>query len=660
MKPPKNHHAMGDSTIEPRASEALQEVLLARQPVYDRDFNVVAYELLFRHTDIEAHAVVDQDQATSQVLVNVFVELGSEALVGNHGLVLNVTRGFLTGDYPLPPATSQLVLDIGRDIRVDSQLVTAVRQLKAEGYKIALDSGASYPEVLDLLAIADILRIDVRAVAKENLRGHAASLRREGLKLLASKVETYEEFEFCRELGFELYQGFFLSRPRIVQGKALQHRQLGVLELLSKLHDPTVTIDEIETLLQKDVSASYKLLRYVNSVALGTSRKIDSIRRAIVLVGLQSVRTLVTLIAMGGIPGKPHALMITAMVRARMCEELGAALKAEEPRTYFVVGLFSVLDALLDCPMQEVLGSLPLSEEVNAALLDYQGLLGRALSTVLAYERAEWDQGALSGTDTGPDQERVLDSDQVDQRHVPTLGRLSWIVNGRTLRSFPPQTIRWGPWGHDDRAQRQSTGFRYRGYKVCPAAAHAHKGLPSACGIDLAADATTDPRQILVVTRDSSTVAQLRTVLAGSGVARFQVTDVQSLWEALDQLDGTRFDLVLLNPDLRDSQGMKTFTELSVRNREVPIILTRRSRRRVLGDRRGPPGRSGLLDCRGTGRKDGVSCHWLRPRTTKTPGAAARHPASGDHQPVGERHYARLQQPADRHWWRQLPFFSAA
>jgi EAL and modified HD-GYP domain-containing signal transduction protein len=218
--------------------------------------------------------------------------------------------------------------------------------------------------------------------------------------LLAEKVETQEEFKFCKELGFDYFQGYFFCKPEIIRGQRTPANRLTILQLLARLQDPEVDMRELETLISRDVALSYKLLRLINSPFYGLPRKVDSLRQALSLLGTRFITTWVSLLILSGIDDKPHELVVTAMVRAKMCELLGKALGRASTETFFTAGLFSALEALMDSPMEEVLKALPLSDDLVGTLLRHEGMFGAALHCVLAYERGEWQEAICPGLDT--------------------------------------------------------------------------------------------------------------------------------------------------------------------------------------------------------------------------------------------------------------------
>lgn len=376
----------------------MQDIFVGRQPIYDEKLDVYAYELLFRAGAGQNSAdFYDGDTATSQVVVNTFVDIGLEQIVGNRPAFFNMTRNYLLDDNPLPFSGEQLVLEVLEDVEVDEDLVCAVRRLSKKGYTIALDDFIFHDSLRSLVEVADIVKIDIMALSKDELVEHVTRLRRYAVKLLAEKVETQEEYELCKSLGFDYYQGYFFCKPKIVKGQRIPSNKLAVLRVLAKLNESEVGGDELEKEITQDVSLSYRLLKTVNSAFYALPRKVDSIRQAVVYIGHQATKNLATLLSLAGIEDKPSELMTTAMIRAKFCEKLANAARMPNAEAYFTVGLFSALDALMDAPMEELLKELPLNEDIVTALLCREGQPGEALSCVLAYERGDWGNVFFGG-----------------------------------------------------------------------------------------------------------------------------------------------------------------------------------------------------------------------------------------------------------------------
>ncbi|MDP1796331.1 MAG: HDOD domain-containing protein [Planctomycetaceae bacterium] len=381
----------------------MQEVIVGRQPIFNRDRDVVAYELLFRSNAENQANVIDGDVATGQVLLNALVEIGLDNLVGSRLAYINFTRRFLMDENLLPPDKSRIVLEVLEDIEPDDEFVAALERVSLAGYRIALDDFVFAEKYRPLVKLANTVKLDVRALGQKQLQENVKVLRDLGVKeLLAEKVETLDEFEFCKGLGIDLFQGYFLSKPKIISGKTVPSNRMVTLQLLAQLQDPKVRLEQLETIISRDVTLCFKLLHSVNSSAMGLRRKVESIRQAIMLLGFDRLRMLVSLISLSGFTEAPKAMMATALVRAKMCELLGTELKREDSSSFYLAGLFSMLEILLSRPLSEVIGALHLTDDVKEAILNHEGLIGDALCCVIAVERVEWDgTGALGLT---PDQ----------------------------------------------------------------------------------------------------------------------------------------------------------------------------------------------------------------------------------------------------------------
>jgi len=366
----------------------MQEYFLGRQPIFDADLDVKGYELLYRSQDMESH--VNGDQATSQVLLNSFWEMGLEKIVGPHAAFVNLTRRFILNESLIPPPSDQLVLEVLEDIEVDDELLAAVSRLKEKGYTIALDDFIYHPKLQPLVRMADIIKIDILALSHQEIDEHLFTLRKFPLKILAEKVETPEEFDWCKSRGFDYYQGYFLCKPRIIKGRRMPTNRVNTLRLMAELQEPDLDIKQLEQLIAQDVTMSYRLLHYINSAAFA-AHDIESIHHAIVYLGRQEICKWASLALLAGIDDKPEALTMTALVRAHMCELLAETNPQLNPSTAMMVGLFSTLDAMLDAPLEEILADIPLTEGARDALLLQEGPYANILTCTLAYEAGTWE-----------------------------------------------------------------------------------------------------------------------------------------------------------------------------------------------------------------------------------------------------------------------------
>ncbi|MCC7424587.1 MAG: HDOD domain-containing protein [Planctomycetaceae bacterium] len=373
----------------------MRDIFLARQPICDRNLQVLAYELLFRGGDENRADIQNAAQATSQVLLNALVEFGLDNVVGSCPAYVNIPQVFL--DFQcLPVDKERIVLEILEDVAPDEGVIALLQHLQCEGYRIALDDFVLSPATEALVPMAEIIKLDVRALGREETVFHVNELREYGVRtLLAEKVETMEEFEWCRDLGFDLFQGYFFCKPRMIRGRTASNNRLVSMQLLARLRDPRVETRELEAIIGRDPVLSYKLLNYINSSAVGVRCKVESIRKAISLLGLEPLRLMATLITLSRFDDKPRAIVNTGIMRAKMCEVLSKAIGRLDADAFYTVGLFSILDTLLDTTMSEALKTLPLSDELKGALLHFEGVHGNLLRCVVAIERGDWS-GATS------------------------------------------------------------------------------------------------------------------------------------------------------------------------------------------------------------------------------------------------------------------------
>lgn len=372
----------------------MSDIFIARQPIYDRALNVYAYELLYRASEVNQADVVDGDDATSQVLINALMEIGLPDIVGSAYAFINLTKHYILEGLPPTLAQDNVVLEVLEDILPDEALITSLNKLKAEGHTIALDDFIYDPTKRSLVEVADLIKIDLMALPEGGLEEQVKILKPYGMRLLAEKVETQEEFEHCKDLGFDYFQGYFFCKPNIIRGTRTPTSRIAIMQLLAKLQDPDLDFSELQTLISQDVSLSYRILRYINSAHFSLGRKVDSIQRSITLLGLKTIKPWVAILAMSSADDKPYELTLTALMRARMCEILAGATTGAHKipvENAFTAGLFSALDAFLDKPLADILDALPLADELNEALLKHDGPLGQLLYLVLEYEQGHWD-----------------------------------------------------------------------------------------------------------------------------------------------------------------------------------------------------------------------------------------------------------------------------
>ncbi len=370
----------------------MSEVFVARQPIFDRHLHVAGYELLFRGGEATTALVADSEGATASVVLNSFTEIGLERLVGAKPAWINVSREFVLGGLAttMPPAA--IGLEILEDELLDERFVHALIELKRQGYRLALDDFKYSVSAERVLSIVDLVKLDLIALGREGMAREVARLKPYGMTLLAEKVESHEEHAFCAELGCDLFQGFFFCRPELLHHRGIVANRASMLQIVAALQDPTVQLGRLERMIGRDVGLSFRLLRYINSAFFGLRFEISSIGQALALLGVENLRRWATLTVLASIDGKPPELTVTALVRARFCEKAGLQLPGPRPGELFTLGLFSVIDALMDAPIEEVVGMIPFPSDMRDALTDREGEKGALLNCVTALEAGDFDR----------------------------------------------------------------------------------------------------------------------------------------------------------------------------------------------------------------------------------------------------------------------------
>ena len=372
------------------------DIFIARQPIFDSNSNVFAYELLFRSCQNNTAQVDDGSVASSQVILNAFVDMCIQEISDNRQVFVNFTREFLVGAIPLPLSPRSLVVEVLEDVEVDDAVVAGLQQLSRKGYTLALDDYIFTDDKEAMFDNIDIVKVDLLGCDITKLETEIGALKDRNIKLLAEKVETQEEFEYCKQLGFDYFQGFYFCKPMIFSGQSVRPNRLTVLQILSKLQDPNCDITDLESLISKDVAISYKILRIINSAFYNFRREIKSVREAIVALGLKTIRDWMCIIVLTDIDDKPQELISQSLRRARMMQTLSEKCRMSG-EVAFITGLFSSIDVIMDQPMESILQKLPLADEIVRALTLSEGEFGELLQTITRYERGEWDDLSIKG-----------------------------------------------------------------------------------------------------------------------------------------------------------------------------------------------------------------------------------------------------------------------
>jgi EAL and modified HD-GYP domain-containing signal transduction protein len=369
------------------------QVFIGRQPILDRHQRIAAYELLFRQS-AEAKTAVFDDQLTaaSRVIVNTFATIGVGPVLGRMDGFVNVTQELFHGESVEALPSDRVVIELLENIAPDDRVVARCRELRQRGYKLALDDYVFDDPRAPLVELVDYVKVDVLAVPDVRLPRLVARLQRHGLRLLAEKVEDTDMFERCRDLGFDLFQGFYFARPTIVTGKPVDPARSVVLRLLQQL-SADAEVDELSESFKQNADLGLNLLRLVNSAAMARKHKIATVNEAVAYLGRRQLRRWLTLLLFAGTDGLGGgALLATAAVRGRLMELLvqarGEADRELQDRA-FLVGMLSLVDALLGVPKEVLLADLNLEESIQDAIVEGKGVLGSLLEVVAKVEVLE-------------------------------------------------------------------------------------------------------------------------------------------------------------------------------------------------------------------------------------------------------------------------------
>lgn len=367
------------------------QILMARQPIFDRNQRVIAYELLYHDELGSENTLLTNAENTSEIILNSYTSISDQGELKRVPAFINLNREFLlSDDFPELPRKN-IVFEIHQNVKVDRAIIIATYRLVKAGYRIALDHFTYKPEYEPLLKIAKIVKLDVKQMSFEAIAEQVHLLTPFKVTLLAENIHSVEMLEECNKLGFKLFQGHFLSKPKLVKGKKVEPNHATLLELVQELQNPNTTPERLESLIIRDPVLTYKLLRIVNSAAYALVRKVESLTEAIVMLGMAQIRKWATLIALSNQSGKSEELCRGLLVRGRMCEEIALATKQSNPGGYFMTGMMSNLHLLLDIDRESMLKEVPLSDEIKNAILLNEGSMGETLMYVDNYEAGDWD-----------------------------------------------------------------------------------------------------------------------------------------------------------------------------------------------------------------------------------------------------------------------------
>ncbi|GAA0854526.1 EAL and HDOD domain-containing protein [Aliiglaciecola litoralis] len=393
---------------------------VARQAIFDKESNVKAYELLFRDGKRNCFPDIEPDEATSKLIAGSHLALGVEEITDGKTAYINFHNDTLLYRFPTSLNPQAVVIEIVETVEISDKLIAACKHLKNLGYQIALDDHDFDPKWDVLLPFISIIKIDIMECEFDVIAQHLPKFRDAKLKLVAERVETREEFDRCVELGFDFFQGYFFAKPEVMKQKNIPSSKMTLLELMKESASSQFDFELISHIIERDVALSYMLLRFINNPIMNKRNKITSLTHALTYMGEVEIKKFIALVALANLgDDKAPELVHLSLVRARFCELTALAKKEiSNPPKGFLVGLFSLLDALLDQNMNQLMKKLPLSDELKNALCGMKSQLRDYLSLARAFEYADWE-----GV----------------KRHAKGLE-----LDQRLLHSFYNESIKWG------------------------------------------------------------------------------------------------------------------------------------------------------------------------------------------------------------------------
>ncbi|MCB2182852.1 MAG: HDOD domain-containing protein [Desulfobulbaceae bacterium] len=381
----------------PGPPQSSNRIFVARQPIFKRSLRVYGYELLFRSgLDNFFDPNQDGDTATSKLIANSFSLIGISKITEGKKAFINFTDDMLLKEYATLFPREITVAEVLEDVRVTREIISACQDIVAKGYILALDDYVFSKEFQPLVEIAHIIKFDIQALTLKELEQEVRRLESYKVLLLAEKVETREEYEAVKDMGFTLFQGYFFSKPNIIQGRDIPGSKLQYLQILRAIEDKNFDFKKITEFVSRDVSLSFKLLKYVNSAAMRRRVEVTSLQRAVALIGEQTLRKWLSLMMLSYMADeKPVELLRLTLLRARFCEQVGEKMGkgGDFAASCYTVGMFSLLDVILDQPMNVLLRELNLSATIVHTLVgDKKTALSPILKLAQSYERGEWGE----------------------------------------------------------------------------------------------------------------------------------------------------------------------------------------------------------------------------------------------------------------------------
>jgi EAL and modified HD-GYP domain-containing signal transduction protein len=371
------------------------KIYLARQPVFNRKKHVVGYELLFRDSEKNCFPVgVPGDVGTAKLLINSFLNMDIERIVGNKTALINFPVESLRSDLPALLPNEKIVIELLETIEPNDENLEIIKTLYLKGYRIALDDFVYSDKWQPFFKYINIIKFDIRETPPHEIAYLLPELKKKGIHLLAEKVETHDEYKQCRAIGFDFFQGYFFSKPEMLSANEAAVTNYTIMQVYYEAIKPEINFNKIATLFSRESTLAYQLLKLVNNVA--TSRfnnEIANIKQALVYLGEYLVRRFACMLVTGSLgKNKPLELVKLAFVRSLFCDRIARHTEHKHQKEdLFLVGLFSTMDALLDTPMETAMTQIPVSADVKNCLIHRQGPYTKYLYLAEALEQGDWE-----------------------------------------------------------------------------------------------------------------------------------------------------------------------------------------------------------------------------------------------------------------------------
>jgi EAL and modified HD-GYP domain-containing signal transduction protein len=363
---------------------------IARQPILDKEQDLFAYELLFR--DGPNSTFPEHEPKKSELINERFNTLGIDEISGNQRAFINFLPDTVINRFPKELSPENMVIELTQNPAMNTGLMDACEFLKKAGYTIALNDNRLESAVLSPYPYIDIVKVNINKVSEQILEKHVPLLAESGIQLVAEQVATLDQFAMCRELGFDYFQGYFFTQPDTKSAKTLPSSKLTLLELMSESANAQFDIEKVASIIERDAALSYLLLRFINNPMINKREKINSLRHALNYLGEVEVKKFIALLSLASLNDtKPVELLQVSLIRAKFCELFEQHKNGKsKSMSAFIVGLFSLLDAILDGDMATILEKLPISEKIKRPLLGIDGDFSQYLETARAFESGLW------------------------------------------------------------------------------------------------------------------------------------------------------------------------------------------------------------------------------------------------------------------------------